>query len=146
MVVKLASVGDFAKLNLQIRSQDNALQLVRVLSDFDPGSDEIVRFDGMDMREIPENKGCIKVSQNPLQKAGITKPVVHTLLDKDNQQYFEVIRYMLPRYVSLGFGDSYTFDSVSRITEHVSMDGSYVMTSESVSTPGLTLGNQCLGG
>jgi hypothetical protein len=142
-IVKLASTSDFKKMPLQIRTKREALSFVQMLSDFSTGSREVVRFNGMGFMEIPANTGCVSVSQIPLKKAGVRKPIVRKLYSADNEQYFEITRYMLPRYVQLGFGDSYTFDSVSRITEHVAINGAYSMTSESVSSPGLSVENQC---
>ena len=145
-VIKLATVNDFTKLHLRLRSKEEALQLVRVFSDpwLAIGTDLwAVNFEGMDLMELPDNTSCISVSQEPLRKAEVGNPPVVASENRGGSA-FVVTRYMVPR-PRFGVFVSQSLASLARATERVAFDGRYSMTTEMVSTPGLELVQRCLG-
>jgi len=145
-VIKLGGVSDFAKLGLQIKSEEAALQLVQFLSDRDPdGSSKIVQYKGMDFVDLPldlPKYTCLSISLESSQKDSIKKPRVETMSSASNEKSFVVTRYMIPNTVNFGIGSSYSSNSVTKIMEHVASDGGYSSAVESIPV-GFKMRNNC---
>lgn len=141
-VVKLVAAGDFSKLDIQLRSKEDALRLVRFFSNPMLGY-VYTRFEDMMFEELPlHSDEYLFIPQETLGKAGIGKPVANVKGAGDGM-FFVITRYV----VSVPLGslhafnspDRLTLPSVLRATERVERDGRYSITTETVPTPGLVL-------
>src|SRR4029077_8017362 len=95
-VVKLATIGDYTKLGLRLRSTNDALALAQFFAQpwlAVQHASLDASFEGMDLAELPENSRCFSLSPEPLRKAGVAKASVQRT-GKSDSDSFVVTRYM----------------------------------------------------
>jgi hypothetical protein len=145
-VVKLGAASDFSRLGIQLRSEADALAFVRVLTESTITDWVNVHINGLELQEIPveiEPDSCLSVTPEPMKMAGVTKPIIKTVLDARHRKTFVVMRYMIPSTMRFDFG-RHGIDHVTRITERIKVNGDYTMTREDIPTPGLVVRNSCI--
>lgn len=130
-VVKLAAVGDFARLGVGIRSGRQALQLARFVTD--PANTKAglsFHFTGSEMAEIPWSGPCHHIRTSQLDAGLMYQVSLQELAGK--KKGFVIKRFMLPnRDGALSFfnsGAAYLLHT----RETVGADGSYVQVAEKV--------------
>jgi hypothetical protein len=142
-VNQFVDARDLVKLHIKLRSPEDALALVRFLS----GYGELgfflqdtpyfrMKIEGNEVLEIPDNGSCIGYSPGPLKAAGIAPPSVEVVSDSETEKHFVVTRFMVPRFPTVFDHRGGELPSVIKIREHVTLNGSYSMVSESITTPG----------
>jgi hypothetical protein len=139
-VIKLSSVSDFAKLNLHIQTEEDALKLVRMFSDFPTGDVTYVRFEGMSFTEVPTDNQCFSI---PLDNTLIKPPELLTIRDGAGAKSFAIIRYMFSRYVDFRVDYMTEFNRVLKVVESVAENGVYTQKIEPITMPKFMVENKC---
>lgn len=146
-VVKLDSAADFVSLGLHVRTKAQSLQLVRVLTASEQGTEQLLSpaVANLGLEEWPESlsSNCLSTNASKLRKAGIARPQVRADTH-GGQRVFVIVRYMKPAGTRPGFGQTVTLPKLFRVVEQVGADGRYtVIARQAIRTPGLVLRNIC---
>jgi len=146
-VVKLGAATDFRKLGLRLKSKADALQLVRVFTESETSYRTKVQFSDIDLQEIPvevPSGSCLSVKSKQFDAAGLRAPVVKIVFHAGHRKYFVVTRDMISSAIALNTTGTRKIDHVTRIVEHIELDGTYTVKTEDISTPGLMITNYCI--
>jgi ankyrin repeat protein len=141
-VIKLARRDDLISLGIHLRSEDDALRLVRFYAD--PGyahqSWLRAKFDSMGFWEMPEDSSCFMRAG----WKGAREPVVVRETTAGGTRYV-VSRYMIPnsRLAAVGLGMTVPVDEIVQTIETVDLDGAYLLKTKVLATPALVLHYLC---
>lgn len=139
-VIKLSRVSDFVKLNLHIQTEEDALKLVRMFSDFPTGDVTFVRFEGMSFTEVPTDNQCFSIPSN---NTLIKPPELLTIRNGAGPKSFAIIRYMFSRYVDFRADYMTEFNRVLKVVESVTESGAYTQTVEPITMAKFMVENKC---
>lgn len=139
-VLKLTRPDDIRTLGVQLRSEDDALRLVRVYTDPSYAHQMLLRaqFDTPQYSELSEDGGCYMLTG----WEGPRNPVVVRDESADGAHYI-VTRYVIPLAKLPSIGSQVKLDEIVRTTERVQPDGAYSVKTEVIKAPGVVLRYGC---